>query len=69
MVGKIKLILILGIIIVVIPILGIPRSIKDIVLFVIGGLLIILSFSLRKNVKILRLKLKRLEGQQGTLMQ
>lgn len=69
MTGKIKLIFIFGIIITALPILGIPRSVKDIILFVVGISSIMLSFALRKNLKILRLKLKRLEGQQGTMMQ
>ncbi len=67
--GKLKIVTLLGGIIVAVPLLGIPRSVKDILYFVIGGILIILSFILRKNIKILHLKIKRLEGQQGTLVQ
>lgn len=67
--SKIKLLVLLGGSIVVLPLLGIPRQIKDIVLFCVGALVIIIAYLLRHYIKILRLKLKRLEGQQGTLIQ
>ena len=67
--GKIKLLLISGIIITLLPILGLPRGIKNIILFVLGVSVIFLSFSIKRGVKTLRLKLKRIEGQQGTMIQ
>ncbi len=67
--SKIKLLVILGASIVVLPLLGIPRHIKDIAFFIIGSIVIIVAYVLRHAIKILRLKLKRLEGQQGTLIQ
>jgi Ca2+/Na+ antiporter len=67
--SKIKLLVILGISVILLPILGIPRHIKDIAFFIIGGVVIIVAYLLRHAIKTLRLKLKRLEGQQGTLIQ
>lgn len=67
--GKIKLLLFIGIVITALPILGFPRTIKTITLFVLGISIILLALSLRRGIKTLRLKLKRIEGQQGTLIQ
>ncbi len=67
--GKIKLLVFIGAIITALPILGFPRTIKTIILFVLGISTILLAISLRHNIKILRLKLKRIEGQQGVMTQ
>ena len=67
--GKIKLLIIIGIIITALPILGFPRNLKTIILFVLGISIILLTLSIKHGIKILRLKLKRIEGQQGTLIQ
>lgn len=67
--GKIKLLIAIGIIITVLPILRFPRTINTIILFVLGISIITLALSVRHGIKILRLKLKRIEGQQGTLVQ
>jgi|LNFM01.2.fsa_nt_gb hypothetical protein len=67
--GKIKLLLFIGIFTTALPILGFPRTIKTIILFVLGISSILLTLSLKRGIKTLRLKLKRIEGQQGTLIQ
>ena len=67
--GKTTLLIILGILITALPILGFPRTIKTIILFVVGISIILLTVSIRHGIKILRLKLKRIEGQQGTFIQ
>jgi hypothetical protein len=67
--GKIKLLIFIGAVVTALPILGLPRTTKTIVLFILGISTILLSLSLRKGIRILRLKLKRIEGQQGTLIQ
>jgi Ca2+/Na+ antiporter len=67
--GKIKLLILIGIIITALPILGFPKNMKTIILFVLGISTILLTISIRHGIKILRLKLKRIEGQQGTLIQ
>lgn len=67
--GKIKLLLIIGVTILALPILGFSRSVKNIILFILGAAIILLTLSLRHGIKIIRLKLKRIEGQQGTFIQ
>ncbi len=67
--GKIKLLLLIGIVVTALPILGFPRNIKTIILFVCGIGTILLVVSLKRGIKTLRLKLKRIEGQQGTFIQ
>lgn len=67
--AKLKLSVVIGILITTLPLLGIPRGAKDISLFILGGTIVLMSVLLRKQIKLLRLKLKRLEGQQGTLIQ
>lgn len=67
--GKIKLLFIIGIVVTAMPILGFPRNIKTILLFVCGISILLLSISVKRGIKTLRLKLKRIEGQQGTLIQ
>ena len=67
--GKIRLLVIIGILTTVLPLLGLPRSTKNIILFIIGISSLLLVFSLKRGIKTLRLKLKRIEGQQGTLIQ
>ena len=67
--GKIKLLLLIGVFTTALPILGFPRNIKTIVLFVCGIGIILLAISLKRGIKTLRLKLKRIEGQQGTFIQ
>ncbi len=67
--AKIKVLLVIGVCVIVLPLIGIPRGVKDISLFILGGLIIATSLFLKKQIKILRLKLKRLEGQQGTMIQ
>ncbi len=62
--SKIKLILFLFILTTVLPVLGFPRSIKNTILFVIGISGIFIAFSLKRNIKTLRLKIKRFESQQ-----
>lgn len=67
--GKIKLLIIIGIIITALPILGFSRNIKTIVLFVLGISIILLAFSIKRGIKTLRLKLKRAEGAQGVMIE
>lgn len=67
--GRIKVLLLIGIIITALPILGFPRGMKNVILFIIGIGIILLAFSIKNGIKILKLKLKRIEGQQGTLIQ
>lgn len=61
--------MIVGVITLALPILGFPRSVKNIILFILGAAVILLTLSLRHGIKIIRLKLKRIEGQQGTFIQ
>ncbi len=67
--GKIKLLVIISILTIALPLLGLPRSTKNVFLFIIGISSLLLVFSLKRGIKLLRLKLKRIEGQQGTLIQ
>ena len=67
--GKIKLLIIAGIFITALPLLNIPRGSKTPLIVVIGIGTILLSVSLKREVKILKLKLKRSEGQQGVVIQ
>jgi hypothetical protein len=67
--GKIKLLIIVGVIVLTLPILGFPRGIKTVLHFVLGISIILLALSLKRGIKILRLKLNRIEGQQGTMIQ
>ncbi|MEK7228363.1 MAG: hypothetical protein AAB681_03350 [Patescibacteria group bacterium] len=67
--GKIKLLVFISIVTISLPLLGIPRNTKNIILFIIGISSLLLVFSLKRGIKTLRLKLKRIEGQQGTLIQ
>lgn len=66
--GKIKLLIFNSILITALPLLGLPRTIKNVILFVVGLVSLVLVLSIKKGVKILRLKLKRIEGQQGTFI-
>lgn len=66
--GKIKLLLFIGLLVALLPVLSFPRNIKNTILFVLGIGLILLAFGIKRGVKTLRLKLKRLEGQQGTMI-
>lgn len=67
--GQIKLLIFIGIAITALPILGFPRNLKTIILFALGTSTILLVLSLKRGIKTLKLKLKRIEGQQGTLIQ
>lgn len=67
--AKLKVMIVIGVCIAALPLIGVPRGVKDIILFIIGGFIIFISLLLKKQIKLLRLKLKRLEGQQGTLIQ
>ena len=67
--GKIKLLIFLAIINIALPLLGFPRNIKNIILFIVGFISLFFLFSLKKSIRIIKLKLKRIEGQQGTLIQ
>lgn len=67
--GKIKLLIFFGILITAFPILNFPRSIKTILLFVMGIATILIAFSIRRAVRKLKLKIKHIEGQQGVMMQ
>ncbi len=67
--GKIKLLIVIGVIITALPILGFPRNLKTIILFVLGISIILLAISLRRGIKLLRLKLKRTEVQSDALIQ
>ncbi len=67
--GKIKLLIFNSILITALPLLGFPRTIKNVLLFVVGFISLLALWSIKKGVKLLRLKLKRIEGQQGTLIQ
>lgn len=67
--GKIKLLLLIGIVVTALPILGFPRNTKTIILFACGIGIVLLAVSLKRGIKTLRLKLKRIEGQQGTFIQ
>ncbi len=60
--GKLKLLIFIGIVITALPILGFPRNIKTIILFVFGLSIILLALSLKKSIRILKLKLKRAES-------
>lgn len=66
--GKIKLLLFIGLLVALLPVMSFPRNIKNTILFVLGIGLILLAFGIKRGVKTLRLKLKRLEGQQGTMI-
>ncbi len=67
--AKIRILFVLSAVVFILPLLGIPRNTKDILLYAIGALLIVLGFFIKRSIKTLRLRLKRLEGQQGTLIQ
>lgn len=69
MIMKMKLLLTTGILIVFMPILGFPRNIKNILLFIIGIFIIILTFSIKNGIRILKLRLKRIEDQQASMIQ
>jgi hypothetical protein len=60
--GKLKLLIFIGIVITALPILGFPRNVKTIILFVFGLSIILLALSLKKSIRILKLKLKRAES-------
>jgi hypothetical protein len=67
--GKIKLLIFFGIFITAFPILNFPRSVKTILLFVIGIATILLTLSIKRGIRKLKLKIKHIEGQQGVMMQ
>ncbi len=67
--GSMRLLILIGIIVALLPILGFPGSVKTAILFAAGISLLLIAFSLRRHIKMLKLKLKRIEGQQGTLIQ
>ena len=67
--GKIKLLIFFGILITAFPILNFPRSIKTILLFVMGIGTMLVAISIRRAVRKLKLKIKHIEGQQGVMMQ
>jgi hypothetical protein len=60
--GKLKLLIFIGIVVTALPILGFPRNVKTIILFVFGLSIILLALSLKKSIRILKLKLKRAES-------
>lgn len=66
--SKIKLITIASFLVFIMPLIGIPRNFKNILLFIFGAVIFLSILSLKKNIKTLKLKLKRLEGQQGSLI-
>jgi len=66
--GKIKLLIFNSILITALPLLGLPRTIKNIILFAVGLISLVLVLYVKKGIKLLRLKLKRIEGQQGTFI-
>jgi hypothetical protein len=61
MIGNIRTICYIGIGLLFLPHLGIPNSWKFILAVAIGLVLIVISFLLKKQYKILKFKLKRLE--------
>ncbi len=67
--GHIKLLIFCGIVVVAMPFLGFPARVETILLFVAGFGVIFLAYAIKRGVKTLRLKLKRIEGQQGTFIQ
>ncbi|MDQ5930982.1 MAG: hypothetical protein QG674_148 [Patescibacteria group bacterium] len=67
--GKLKLLIFIGIIITALPLLGFPRNIKTIMLFVFGLSVIFLGLSLKKSIRILKLKLKRAETSHDSISQ
>ncbi|MBP6857690.1 MAG: hypothetical protein KBC11_00615 [Candidatus Pacebacteria bacterium] len=66
--SKIKLLLLVGVITALVPVLNFPRSIKNMIIFILGISIVFLAFGIKRGVKTLRLKLKRIEGQQGTMI-
>lgn len=58
--SKTKVILILGVLVAILPILGIPRSIKNILISIIGLLIIYLSYFLYKSLKKGKAKAKKI---------
>jgi hypothetical protein len=67
--GKIKLLIFFGILITAFPLLNFPRSIKTILLFIMGIGTILVALSIKRAVRKLKLKIKHIEGQQGVMMQ
>lgn len=63
--GKIKLLLFIGVVTTALPILGFSRSIKTIILFILGIGGILLTLSIKRGVRRLRLKLKKAENAQA----
>ena len=61
MIGKLRLLFWLGIIMIFLSFLGIPNTWKMIMAILIGIALIIISFSLRKKYRSLRLVIRNLE--------
>lgn len=68
MIARTKLVIVLGGLVILVPLIGMPRNVRDVVLLIFGSVLIALGISLGRGVRTLRLKLKRLEGQQGTFI-
>ena len=69
MMMKMKLLLICGIVVITLPILGLTRNIKNILFFIAGLIIIVMTFSIKKSIRILRIRLKRAENQEGTVVQ
>lgn len=61
MMGKIKLLFWIGLVMLFLPFLGIPNVWKTGLAIFIGLVLIVLSFSIRRGIKLLKFKLRRLE--------
>jgi hypothetical protein len=63
MIGKISIVFWIGLGMLFLPFFGIPDSWKLILAVLIGIALIALSFTLRKNYKLMKYKLRKLEQQ------
>jgi hypothetical protein len=66
--GKIKLLMLISVMTIALPLLGFPRTTKNIILFVLGSGGVLLILSIKRGVRILRLKVKRFEQQQNDIV-
>lgn len=62
MLNKLRYLFWVGIIILFLPYIGIPNNIKSILTIILGFVIIFLSIKIKKNYKMLKLKIYQLEN-------